>query len=132
MSACGVRMRLLASLPRWWVASLVGVVAWACGLSDVFKQPGLEQVTLTYPASDTLIYVGTTTAPAITVQAGGVTVPNPHFRFTSLYPTVVGVTVGGDSLIALAQGFDTVTAVLLDPIFTDTLPTITQGVRVHP
>ena len=125
-------MRLLASLPRWWVASLFGVAAWACGLSDVFKQPGLEQVTLTYPKSDTLLYVGTTTAPAIVVQVGGVTVPNPRFRFTSLNPTIVGVTVGGDSLIALTQGFDTVIAVLLDPIFTDTLPTIAQGLRVRP
>jgi hypothetical protein len=115
-----------------WITLLIGVAAAGCGLSDLFRPSGLARVTLTYPESDTVLTLGTTTRPAVAVRADDVAVPNPHLRFSSSDTTIVAVTAGADSLIARGLGGATITVVLLDPIFTDTLPTITQGVKVKP
>jgi len=115
--------------PGFFLTIWTGLAAGACGLSGVFEAPGTHQVTLTYGGASTLT-VGTTVAAAVTVEADGVPVSDPRLWFVSSDPSVVRV-AAGDSLVPLKIGQATLTISLVDAIFTDSLPTITQPLRVQ-
>ena len=115
--------------PGFWFAVWMGF-AGACKLSGVFGAPGMHRVTITYD-SDTVLTVGTTVAPVVTVEADGVPIADPRLRFVSSDPSTVQVTAAGDSLVAVNVGKDTLTVSLVDAIFTDSLPTIKQFLTVQ-
>ncbi len=106
-----------------------GIAALACGLSDVFRAPGLQRVTLTY-VGDTLLTLGDTVPLTVTVEAAGAPVPGPRLRVTSSDTAVIGLTVGVDSLIARDRGTAALTIRLESSILTDTAPTLVQRLRV--
>ncbi len=114
----------------FWCVVGMGFIAGACKLSGVFGAPGMHQVTLKY-LGDTVLTVGTTVAPVVTVEADGVPVSDPRLRFASSDPSTVQVTAAGDSLVAVNVGKDTLTVSLVDAIFTDSLPTIKQFLTVQ-
>lgn len=81
---------------------------------------------------DTLLTVGDTVPVTITVAVGGTPIPHPRLQVTSSSPTVLAVSAGQDSLVALAQGKDTLTVRLQSSILTDSAPTLIQPLRVRP
>jgi len=103
----------------------------ACNLADVFKSPGVEPVVIEY-LGDTVLTRGTTVPLAIVVLAGGVAVPEPRLSVASMDTTLVGVTPGQDSLIALKIGPDTLTITFFSSMLTDSARTLLQPVRVKP
>lgn len=79
-----------------------------------------------------MLTVGDTVPVSIVVTVGGTPVPNPRLLITSSSPTVLAVSAGQDSLVALAQGRDTLTVRLQSSILTDSTPTLIQPLRVRP
>jgi hypothetical protein len=123
-------------MPRVCWAALVAassglVASGACRLPDAFAAPGLEPVVLTY-LGDTAPSRGTTIPVVIGVSVNGVPVSNPRLALNSSDTTIFAVTAGGDSLAALRLGRATLTVRLESSILTDSLPTLTQSLRVRP
>ncbi len=108
-----------------------GIVILACGFGDLFRSPGVGDVVLTYTGADVL-NVGARVPIAVTVTVGGTSFPNPRLSVTSSDTTIVALSPNGDTLIAVAQGHDTLTIKYLSSILTDSLPTLLQPVRVNP
>lgn len=120
-------MRLAALL----TASSGLAAALGCGLSDAFASHRLEAVVLTY-MGDSVLTPGTTVPFAIAVSANGVPIPNSRLAFSSSDTTIVAVNAAGDSLSARALGKAVLTAQLESSVLTDSLPTLTQSLRVRP
>ena len=123
-------------MPRVSLAALVAASAGlaasgACRLPDAFAAPRLELVVLTY-LGDTVPAHGTTIPALIAVSVNGVPLPNPRLALSSSDTTIVAITSGGDSLVALALGRATLTVRLESSVLTDSLPTLTQSLRVRP
>ena len=109
----------------------IGVCLTALGACDALAGPRVEPVVLTY-VGDTVLIRGTSVAADIAVAVNGVPLPHPRFVLSSSDPTVVAVSAGGDSLAALRVGPDTLTVRLESSILTDSLPTLSQALRVRP
>jgi len=103
----------------------------ACGLADLFKPAAITDVQITY-TGPTTVSVADTFPLAVAVQIGGATIPVPRLWVTSSDTTILALSGGGDTVIARARGFDTLTIRLLGSIYTDSFPTIRQGIRVNP
>ena len=103
----------------------------ACNLADVFRSPGVEPVVILY-TGDTVLTRGTTVPLVIVVLAGGVTVPEPRLSVAAMDTTIVSVTPGQDSLVALKIGPDTLTITFVSSMLTDSARTLAQPVRVKP
>jgi hypothetical protein len=103
----------------------------ACRLPDAFAAPRLEPVVLTYLGDSTPVR-GTAIPVVIGVSVHGVPVANPRLILSSSDTTIVAITAGGDSLAALALGRATLTVRLESSVLTDSLPTLTQALRVKP
>jgi len=114
-------------------AVLAATSSWlaALGACDAFAGPRVEPVVLTY-VGDTVLIKGTTVAAALAVTVNGVPLPHPRFVLSSSDSTVVAVSAGGDSLTALRVGPDTLTVRVESSILTDSLPTLSQPLRVRP
>jgi hypothetical protein len=114
------------------VAASSGLAAWgACRWPDAFAAARLEAVVLTY-LGDSTPARGTTIPAAIGVSVNGVPVPHARLALSSSDTTILAVTAGGDSLAALALGRATLTVRLESSVLTDSLPTLTQDLRVRP
>src|SRR2546425_4550217 len=109
--------------------ALGGATAVGCGLSDVFSPAGLKSVVIAYQG-DSTVAPGTTIPFAITVTVGGTLQPTPRISVTSQDTSSLRVTPGMDSLTGVTVGFDTLTIRLVSSIFTDSVPTIRQAIRV--
>ena len=123
-------------MPRVSSAALVavssGLAAWgACRWPDAFAAARLEPVVLTYLGDSTPVR-GSTIPTVIGVSVNGVAVPNPRLFLSSSDTTILAVTAGGDSLAARALGRATLTVRLESSVLTDSLPTLTQDLRVRP
>jgi hypothetical protein len=114
-------------------AVLVATSSWlaALGACDAFAGPRVEPVVLTY-VGDTVLRRGTTVAAVIAVTVNGAPLPNPRLVLSSSNPTVLAVSAGGDSLAALRVGPDTLTVRIESSILTDSMPTLSQAIRVRP
>ena len=106
-----------------------GIAALACGLSDVFRSPGLEAVTITYQGP-TCIPVDSTKPFTVVVEVGGAQLLQPYLSITSTNPSVVGITSGLDSLVGKMTGKATLTIRLESSILTDTAPTLAESLKV--
>lgn len=126
----GLRLPRVSSrrVPRGAMLTGIAFVA-ACALSDALTSPAVETITLSYTGATTLV-VGDTVAPTVTAQIGGGAVANPRFRFTIADTTIVGLTAGGDALVARRRGSTAVTAHLLSPVLPDSGPSVTVTLRV--
>lgn len=123
-------------MPRVSWAALVAAISGlsasgACRLPDAFAAPRLEPVVLTY-LGDSMPSRGTTIPAVIGVSVNGVPLPNPRLALSSSDTTILAVTAGGDSLAARALGQATLTIRLESSVLTDSLPTLTQHLRVRP
>jgi hypothetical protein len=103
----------------------------ACGLPDALASARLETIALTY-AGDTLLTQGTTAPLVIVVSANGIPVPDPRLAASSSDTTIVAVSAAGDSLFARALGRAVLTVRLQSSVLTDSVPTLTQSLRVRP
>src|SRR5207247_5807737 len=93
----GAAMRPSHAVTRLALTVTSGIAALACGLSDVFRSPGIEQVTLTYQGP-ICIPVDSTEPFRVVVEAGSVRLRQPRLGITSSDSSVVEVTPGLDSL----------------------------------
>jgi hypothetical protein len=123
-------MRPSHAVTRLALTGFGGIAALACGLSDVFRSPGLEAVTISYQGP-TCIPVDSTEPFTVVVEVGGAQLLQPYLRITSTNPSVVGITSGLDSLVGKMTGQTTLTIRLESSILTDTAPTLAQSLRVR-
>lgn len=110
------------------LSTLLGLVA--CGFGDLFRAAGPRDVTITF-AGDSVLFVGDTAAFSVGVTANGVPVQNPALILDSSDTTVFTLNAAGDSLRAIGNGTARLTVRLNDPVFTDSLPTLSIHIRVH-
>jgi hypothetical protein len=115
-----------------WVG-LLATSSWLAvlGACDAFAGPRVEPVVVAY-AGDTVLIRGTAVAAVITVTANGKPLPHPRLVLSSSDPAIFAVTAGGDSLAALKVGPATLTVRLESSILTDSMPTLSQALRVRP
>jgi hypothetical protein len=106
-----------------------GTVLAACGLADLFRPPGPADVVITY-TGPTMMSVDETTLVAVNVTVAGQPLPSPRLWITSSDTTIT--VLRGDTLIARDHGTATLTIRLTGSIYTDSLPTLLQQVRVIP
>lgn len=132
MSPIRVRVviRPLSSLAPVALAALAGLAAGACGLSDVFRPAGLNDVVVTY-CGDTLLKVGARSAAVVVVKANGAPILNPRLTFSSSDPTVVALTPIGDTLVAQKMGDVLLTVQLVSSMVTSTAPTTRDSIHVR-
>jgi hypothetical protein len=123
-------MRPSHAVTRLALTGFGGIAALACGLSDVFRSPGLEAVTISYQGP-TCIPVDSTEPFTVVVEVGGAQLLQPYLSITSTNPSVVGITSGLDSLVGKMTGQTTLTIRLESSILTDTAPTLAQSLRVR-
>jgi len=113
---------------------LLGFGGWtaACALRDVFRPGGLEAVRIAF-RGDTMIVAGDTVPFSVDVCVGNARLPNPHLDIALEGTGAVLLTVGGDSLVGVQNGGQAdLTIRFLNSIFTDTVPTLVQRIKVSP
>ena len=112
-------------------AALLATSAWLAALEacGAFAGPRVEPVVLTY-LGDTVLTRGTTKPAVIAVTVHGAPLPHPRLALRSSDTAIVAVTAGGDSLAARANGRATLTVRVESSILTDSLPTLSQPLRV--
>jgi len=124
----GVVIRLFRSLGL--VAVVAGLEAGGCGLADVFRPAGLSDVVVTY-CGDTLLKVGVRQAAVVTVQADGVTIPNPRLTLASSDSTILSLTPIGDTLVAQKSGDVLLTIRVVSSMVTGAAPSAQDSVHVR-
>lgn len=122
-------IRPLWSLAPAALAALGGLVAGACGLADVFRPAGLNDVVVTY-CGDTLLALGARKAAVVVVQANGATIRNPRLSLSSSDTTVLALTPTGDTLVARSLGHVVLTIQLVSSMVTSTAPSTRDSIRV--
>jgi sulfur carrier protein ThiS len=112
-------------------AALLATSAWlaALGACGAFAGARVEPVVLTY-LGDTVLTRGTNNAAVIAVTVNGAPLPHPRLVLSSSDTTIVAVIAGGDSLAARANGRATLTVRVQSSILTDSMPTLSQPLRV--
>ncbi len=121
--------RRFRSLARLALAALGGVATGACGLLDVFRPAGLNDVVVRYVGSTTM-RAGQRQAPVASVEAAGVPVPDPHLRFSSSDPTVLALTAVGDTLVACHSGAALLTIRVVTSMVSDSELTASDSIYV--
>jgi hypothetical protein len=112
------------------LAALGGLAVGACGLADVFRPAGLNDVVVTY-CGDTLLAVGAREAAVVVVQANGATIRNPRLRLSSSDTTVLALTPIGDTLVARTLGHVLLTIQLVSSMVTSTAPSTQDSIHVR-
>lgn len=112
------------------LAALSGLAAGACGLADVFRPAGLNDVVVTY-CGDTLFAVGAREAAVVVVQANGATIPHPRLSFSSSDTTVLALTPIGDTLVARSLGHVLLTIRLVSSLVAGTAPSTQDSIHVR-
>ncbi len=123
-------MRPFWSLARVALAALSGLAAAACGLADVFRPAGLNDVVVTY-CGDTLLAVGTREAVVVRVEANGATIPNPRLSVSSSDSTFLALTPIGDTLVAKKSGDVLLTIRVVSSMVTGTAPTTQDSIHIR-
>lgn len=82
------------------------IIPAACSVFDAFGPPGPRDVAVVY-AGDTVLTVGQPRPLIVTVLAEGVPLSGQRLRVDNAGPVVVTLNAGGDSLIPLSMGRDT-------------------------
>jgi hypothetical protein len=108
-----------------------GALLLACGFADLFSSGQVGNVVLTYTGPTTLS-VDERAAVSVTVTIDGAVIPNPRLAIVSSDPTILTLSGGGDTLVAVSRGFDSLTIKLVASIYTDSFPTIRKQIRVSP
>src|SRR5207253_1914333 len=124
-------MRPSRSAVRLTLAVVIGAAALTCGFADVFRPAGPEAVTITY-VGDTILRRDSTVPFRVVVEAGGDQLPRPRLRTTSSDTSIVELTAGQDSLWAKRNGTATLIIQVESSILTDSVPTLTQSLKVLP
>lgn len=108
-----------------------GAFAIGCGLAEVFRSPGPRDVVLTY-TGPTTVKVDDRIPITVTVTIGGASFADPRLSVTSSDTSIIALSPQSDTLIARGIGFGTLTIRFVASIFTDSVPTIVQQIRVNP
>ena len=120
----------------WWslapvaLATLGGLVAGACGLADVFRPAGLNDVVVTY-CGDTVLAVGAREVAVVVVKANGATIRNPRVTLASSDTAVLALTPTGDTLVARTLGHVLLTITLVSSMATGTAPSAQDSIHVR-
>ncbi len=112
------------------LAALSGLVAGACGLADVFRPAGLNDVVVTY-CGDTVLAVGAREAAVVVVKANGATIENPRLSFSSSDTTVLALTPTGDTRVARTLGHVFLSIRLVSSMVTGTAPGTQDSIHVR-
>src|SRR5438128_12596991 len=124
-------MRPGRSAVRVSLAVVSGAAALGCGFADVFRPAGPEAVTITYVA-DTILRRDSTVPFRVVVEARGDQLLAPRVRLTSSDTSIFELTAGQDSLWAKRNGTATLIIQVESSILTDSVPTLTQSLKVLP
>ncbi|HET9384899.1 MAG TPA: hypothetical protein VFO67_07105 [Gemmatimonadales bacterium] len=116
---------------RHTVTAIVISLTLGCGIADLFDSQPIGDLVVTYNGP-TVLSVGDTAAISVSVTAGGALMPDARVSITSANPTILALSAASDTIVALDRGWDTLTIRVVASIFTDTLPTVLQPIRVTP
>ena len=116
---------------RHTITAIVISLPLGCGIADLFRSEQIGDIVITYNGP-TVLSVGDTAAISVSVTAGGALMPDARVSITSANPTILALSARSDTIVALDRGWDTLTIRVVASIFTDTLPTILQPIRVAP
>jgi hypothetical protein len=119
----GHRLRIAAFTIA--VTLLVG-----CGFDAIFQFPGPGDVHFVF--GDTVLTRGTTVPFVVTVIAGGTALARPHVTAFTYNAAVFTLTTGGDSLVALRNGQDSINIRFLSSLLTGVAADTVIHVRVKP
>ena len=108
-----------------------GALLLGCGFADLFNSAQVGNVVLTYTGPTTLS-VDDRAPISVTVTIDGAVISKPRLAIATADPTILTLSATGDTLVAVSHGFDTLTVRLVASIYTDSLPTIKQQIRVNP
>ena len=116
-----------------FAASAICVIGAACAWGDVFASSGLRPVTIAVE-SDTVVPLFTSPEIPLTIRVtvGGKELADPQLTLSSSDSGVIEPNAAGDSVIGRGIGRAVITISLKGSMFTDTLPTLSQGFRVRP
>jgi len=115
------------ALARLWLAGALMLVA--CGLSEVFRPSRVADVEFAF-TGDTVLDRGEQAPFSVTVTAGGSAVAAPRLVYAVSDTALLQLTADSAAVIGVLQGNATLTVRWLGSIFTDTLPTFIQPIRV--
>lgn len=116
---------------RHTVTAIVVSLTLGCGIADLFSSDQIGDIVVSYNGP-TVLSVGDTAAISVSVTAGGALMPDARVSIVSANPTILALSAHSDTIVALDRGWDTLTIRVVASIFTDTLPTILQPIRVTP
>jgi len=116
---------------RQTITAIVISLMLGCGIGDLFSSEQIGDIVITYNGP-TDLRVGDTAAIGVTVTAGGAAMPDARVSIASANPTILALSARADTIVALDRGWDTLTIRVVASIFTDTLPTLIQPIRVLP
>jgi len=116
---------------RHTVTAIVVSLTLGCGIADLFRSEPIGDIVVTYNGP-TVLSVGDTAAISVSVTAGGALMSDARVSITSANPTILALSSRSDTIVALDKGWDTLTIRVVASIFTDTLPTMLQPIRVAP
>lgn len=116
---------------RHTVTAIVVSLTLGCGIADLFSSDQIGDIVVSYNGP-TVLSVGDTAAISVSVTAGGALMPDARVSIASANPTILALSAHSDTIVALDRGWDTLTIRVVASIFTDTLPTILQPIRVTP
>lgn len=116
---------------RHSITAIVASLALGCGIADLFSSEQIGDIVVTYNGP-TVLAVGDTAAISVSVVAGGALMSDARVSIISANPTILALSAHSDTIVALDKGWDTLTIRVVASIFTDTLPTVLQPIRVTP
>ena len=116
---------------RHTVTAIVISLTLGCGIDDLFRSEQIGDIVISY-AGPTVVSVGDTVPVTISVTAGGTPLTDARLSIISSDTTIIALSSRGDTLFARDRGWDTLTIRVAASIFTDTLPTLVQPIRVLP
>lgn len=114
---------------RHTVTAIVISLTLGCGIADLFRSEPIGDLVVTYNGP-TVLSIGDTAAISVSVTAGGALMPDARVSITSSNPAILVLSAASDTIFAIDRGWDTLTIRVVASIFTDTLPTLIQPIRV--
>ena len=131
LTMASVLLRSGPALTRQCTVLLLALVTANCHVADVTAPARVEPIEMTF-AGDSVIVLGVRAFPRIQATANGASLSMSRIRLESSDTSVLGITAGGDSVVARRLGHATLTAFLESSLFPSSPPAVARTVFVVP
>jgi hypothetical protein len=114
---------------RLAVGALLASVGPGCAITEVLSSAGPNDVVFSFEG-DTMLLRGSRRPFTVRVEVDGTPIEAPNLSITVSDPSVITLMKEHDSLVARQTGTATLVVRLHDSMFTDSLPSFAQDLRV--